>query len=547
MRLPLHLIPYRRYLAWLVQGAALLIALGWWGARGIVFSLPAPMSYEGRALALLPCVSYSPFRHREGRNDITPFNYLVSVSPAQIETDLRILKTLTNCVRTYGLSQGLEAVPAVARKLGMRVQMGLWLARDEAHNRRELDRGIALAREFKDVVDLLVVGNEVLLRREVSPEALGNYLKETRQRSPVPITYADVWEFWQRHAALAQYVDVVTVHILPYWEDEPVEVSRAADHVLSVAAKMQLQFANKPIWVGETGWPAAGRQRAGAVPGKVEQSRFLSDLVSRVNAQANTRAEAQLASPSYNVIEGFDQPWKRSFEGAMGGYWGLFDQFGQARVQISGSIAEDAYWWRGWVCAVLAGSLALLACAVRRSSSVSAVSAALSAALLGAVIPVQWLMVQQWDRSPREVALSVFLAFLGIAVTWASLYSKSTKIHDLLRLALLFAAATAALVLLLESRYRPFPWWWFLAPVTALCSQRIGSADPARRASNEALLLAAVVATSAGFMMWAEGWRNLQALSYGVLLVLLAVVTVWPPRTKTSSASNAAGAHSSVV
>ena len=540
MRLPLHLSPHRRYLAWLVQGAALLIALGWWGTRGVAFSLPAPISAESGAWALLPCVSYSPFRHREGRDDITPFNYLVSVSPAQIETDLRILKTLTNCVRTYGLSQGLDAVPAVARKLGMRVRMGLWLARDEAHNRRELDRGIALAREFKDVIDLLVVGNEVLLRREVSPEALGNYLKETRQRSPVPITYADVWEFWQRHAALAQHVDVVTVHILPYWEDEPVEVSRAADHVLSVAAKMQLQFANKRIWVGETGWPAAGRQRAGAVPGKVEQSRFLSDLVSRINTQTTTQPNRS----DYNVIEGFDQPWKRSFEGAMGGYWGLFDQFGQARVQIGGRIREDVHWWRGPLGALLAGAAALLACNIRRRPMVGV---ALSAALVGAVIPVQWLMVQQWDRSPREMAASIFLAFLGTAVTWVSLQEKSTKIQDALRLALLFATATAALVLLLESRYRPFPWWWFLAPTAALWAQRLRLGDRLQRASNEALLMGAVVAVCALGIMWAEGWRNLQALTYGALLLLLAAVVLWPRRTTTISASNTAGAQSSVV
>lgn len=534
---------HRRALAWIVQCAGLLIALGWWGERGL--SYPLPMSLESAASEpiLLPCVSYSPFRHREGRDDITPFNYLVNVSPAQIETDLRILKTLTNCVRTYGLSQGQDAVPAVARKLGMRVRLGIWLSRDEAQNRLQLNRGIQLANEFKDVVDLLVVGNEVLLRREVSPDALGRYLSEARQRSPVPITYADVWEFWQRHAALAQHVDVVTVHILPYWEDEPVRVSLAADHVLSVAAKMQQQFEGKPIWVGETGWPAAGRQRAGAVPGKVEQSRFLNDLITLADAQK----QAQLNSPNFNVIEGFDQPWKRSFEGAMGGYWGLFDQFGQTRVQMGGGITEDTHWWRGFLCATLAGALALLTCIILRLSTVSAVSVVLSAALLGALVPLQWLMMQQWDRSPREMAVSGFLALLGMAVTWVSLQEKSTRTQEALRLTLLFAAATAALVLLLESRYRPFPWWWFLAPTVALWAQRIRMGSWAERAPPEALLMAAVIAVSAVGMMWAEGWRNLQALLYGVLLLLLAAGVLWPWRTRAISASSAAGAQSSVV
>ena len=538
-RLDFHRNTLASWATW-VLGTALLIVLAWWGARGIPFPLQGPIESATSGSALLPCVSYSPFRHREGRDDITPFNYLVSVSPAQIETDLRILKTLTNCIRTYGLSQGQDAVPAVARKLGMRVRLGVWLSRDEAQNRLQLDRGIQLANEYKDVVDLLVVGNEVLLRREVSPENLAKYLKEARQKSPVPITYADVWEFWHRHATLAQHVDVVTVHILPYWEDEPVQVSLAAEYVMDVAAKMQQHFAGKPIWVGETGWPAAGRQRAGAMPGKVEQSRFLNDLMALAAAQKHK----QLNSPSFNVIEGFDQPWKRSFEGAMGGYWGLFDQFGQARLQMGGGITEDVHWWRGPLGAMLAGAAALLVCRIRRRPMASAV---LSAALIGAVIPVQWLMVQQWDRSPSEMVVSGFLALLGMVVTWASLQEKSTKIQDVLRLTLLFAAATAAVVLLLESRYRPFPWWWFLAPTAALWAQRLRFDGKVVRATHEAMLMAAVLAGSAVLMMWAEGWRNLQAQLYGVLLLLLAAVSLWPWRTRAMSASSAAGAQSSVV
>ena len=284
-------MPSRRrfWAALLIQAIALLIVLGWWFARGISFSLDARTVSEASVSKLLPCVSYSPFRtrdgdgdgHGDGHGEVNPFNPAASVTPAQIESDLRILKTRTNCIRTYGLSQGLDAVPAIVQKLGMRMKLGVWLARDEAQNRRELDRGMALARQYKDVVDLLVVGNEVLLRRELSPETLGKILADARQHSPVPVTYADVWEFWLRNASLAPHVDVVTVHILPYWEDEPVAVKDAVAYVFSIAAKMQQQFADKPVWVGETGWPAAGRQRAAAVPGSVEQSRFISELLDR--------------------------------------------------------------------------------------------------------------------------------------------------------------------------------------------------------------------------------------------------------------------------
>ncbi len=523
--------------ALLIQAIALLIVLAWWAARGVSYSLDAPAGLPAEAVShapqMLPCVSYSPFRHQ----DINPFNPQARVTPAQIEADLRILKTRTNCIRTYGLSQGLDAVPGVVQKLEMRMKLGVWLARDEVQNRQELARGIALAHQFKDVIDLLVVGNEVLLRRELSPEALGRILAEAKQISPVPVSYADVWEFWLRHAPLAQHVNVVTVHILPYWEDNPVAVHDAVKHVDTIASGVQQHFAVTPVWVGETGWPAAGRQRAGAVPGKIEQNRFVNELLARKSLL------------DYNLIEGFDQPWKRSFEGAMGGYWGLFDQFGHPRVAFSGNVTEDEQWWRGPVGAVVGGLLALSSLAAVRVRTWSWV---LAGALLGALAPLQWLMMQQWDRSPREQALSALLGATSAAVTLITLLPKRNEFARMARDFLLFAASTAALVLLLDARYRPFPWWWFLAPTATILAWRVGDADSvnAFKTSDEARLLAAVLAICAGLVALTEGGRNFQALSYCCLLIVLAGAAGWPRgvfRIKTNRANSAAGAQSSVV
>jgi exo-beta-1,3-glucanase (GH17 family) len=529
-------------------------------------------------------VSYAPFRHP----GVNPFNPQAQVSPAQIETDLQLLKARTACVRTYGLSQGLDAVPAVAARLGMRVKLGVWLSRDTVQNQVEVDRGIALARQFPGVVDMLIVGNEVLLRRELTAQALGQVLDYARQRASVPVTYADVWEFWLRHAALARHVDVVTVHILPYWEDDPVAVKDAVAHVFAVAAKVQRHFSGQAIWVGETGWPAAGRQRGGAVPGRVEQTLFLRELM-----HATRPAGSGSALPAFNVIEAFDQPWKRSFEGAMGGYWGLFDQYGQARVAFSGPVMEDAHWWRGWAGAAVGALLgAVLALCLYRLGNAGlarwrwAVLGSLNGATLGALAPLQWVMAQQWDRTAREVGVSATLALLGLAVSigWplcallrgsahpegpgaahgvantrtltAAGLRRLEQFDSFTRLALLFAATTAALVLLLDARYRPFPWWWFLAPAATLLALRVsswarpqdGSCSHAPLApSARARVLAVILAVCAVGVVVAEGPHNRQAWAYGGLLLVLATAAGWPSRTQASTASKAAGAHNSVL
>ena len=554
----------RYFLALLTLALALASVLGWWWlrARPVALQEPVPATIGAQAAQTLPCVSYAPFR----RPGINPFNPSAVVTPTQIEEDLTILKTRTSCIRTYGLGQGLDALPAIAARLGLRVKLGVWLARDAAQNWRELERGLALARQFKGTVDLLIVGNEVLLRRELLPDELATYLRHAKQRSPVPVSYADVWEFWLRHAALGAHVDVVTAHILPYWEDDPVAVGGAVAHVHAVAAMLRQRFATKAVWIGETGWPAAGRQRAGAVPGLVEQSRFVRELL-------HSTASAPL---DYNLIEAFDQPWKRAFEGAMGGYWGLFDQFGQPRVALSGVVVEDLRWWRGLAGALIGaafgavlgvalsawfGTVRTTGLRIARDARLGAALAplTLAGALLGAIIPVQVLALQQWDRTPWEWFTSLLLAIPGAALTVVAALQLThafrlppraalwvERAGALLRLAVLFCAASVALILLVDARYRPFPWWWFAAPAASLLVWRAGGLAWNRPCPEE-WLLAGILAACAMAVAIIEGWRNAQALAFCSLLIVLAGSIVLGFRAIASSASNAAGAHSSAV
>ena len=91
----------------------------------------------------------------------------------------------------------------------------------------------------------------------------------------VPVTYADVWEFWLRNRELYDAVDFVTIHILPYWEDFPIPREIAAAHVDVIRKRMAVAFPGKEILIGETGWPSAGRMREGALPSRTNQARVL--------------------------------------------------------------------------------------------------------------------------------------------------------------------------------------------------------------------------------------------------------------------------------
>ena len=110
-------------------------------------------------------------------------------------------------------------------------------------------------------------------------------------------------------------MDFVTIHILPYWEDDPVAARGAADHVDAIRKRVVENFPGKEIVIGEVGWPSAGRMREGALPSPANQARVIADVLER-----GKRERFRV-----NVIEAFDQPWKRALEGTVGGHWGLFD------------------------------------------------------------------------------------------------------------------------------------------------------------------------------------------------------------------------------
>src|SRR5215471_6825448 len=193
------------------------VAAAWWWL-GRPLAAPAAATDPGR----IQCMSYTPFRGAE-----SPLNAATHAEAARIEEDLSKLARLTSCVRTYATDNGLDQVPAIAQRLGLKVLQGLWLGRDREKNHIQIDTAIALARRYPSVISGIVVGNEVLLRGELAPDDIAAVLREVKAATGIPVTYADVWEFWLRNRQLASAADFVTVHILPYWEDFPIGAETA--------------------------------------------------------------------------------------------------------------------------------------------------------------------------------------------------------------------------------------------------------------------------------------------------------------------------------
>jgi len=154
-------------------------------------------------------VSFSPFRAGQ-----TPQNASAYPSEAQISRDLALLSNKVNRVRTYSVEGSLGSIPKLAAEQGLDVLVGLWISDDIDRNWEEI-AGLRqiIAKNPGNIVGI-VVGNEVLLRKEVTREELANYVDIVKNMSgDIPVTVAETWDIWLKNRSLAKHVDFVTAGV----------------------------------------------------------------------------------------------------------------------------------------------------------------------------------------------------------------------------------------------------------------------------------------------------------------------------------------------
>ena len=391
-----------------IAAAAIVAVWGWLGS--MVQMPPSPLASGGK----LHCISYAPFR-----GDQNPFGPDVPIDPRQIDEDLAQLKHITDCVRTYSIDHGLDQIPEIAKRHGMKVLQGLWLSNRPDRSRYQVETAIGLAKRFPDVIVAIIVGNEVLLRGEMSGPELVRIIREVKAQVSMPVTYADVWEFWLRHREVAAAVDFISIHILPYWEDFPIPARDAPGHVDAIRRQMVAAFPDKDILVGEFGWPSAGRMREGALPSPVNQARVMHEVL----------AHARRENYQVNLIEAYDQPWKRQLEGTVGGHWGIYDAYRRQPKFVWGGAVSNHPHWR-WQAAGGVGLAALVfgvALAKRRgiggvASATGWLRIAAMAIASGATIgwtienvPLESLTLGDWLRSLAWTAVALMAPLVSAA------------------------------------------------------------------------------------------------------------------------------------
>jgi exo-beta-1,3-glucanase (GH17 family) len=533
-------IALRTPLTLFVISLGVIAAVWWWLATPVTLAR-APID----PAAKLECVSYAPFR-----GDQTPHNPDLIVSPEQIAEDLGELAKISECVRIYSIDNGLDKVPELASRVGLKVLLGVWIGRDRAKNALLVNTAISLAKEHPGTITAIIVGNEVLLRGEMTVSDLREIIRSVKARVNVPVTYADVWEFWLRYREVGADVDFVTVHFLPYWEDVPPRADHAAAHVDEIRKQVAVVFPGKQILIGETGWPSHGRMRDGALPSRINQARFISEILDWARRD-NFRV---------NLFEAYDEPWKRRWEGTVGGYWGLLDGNDRKLKYPAGSaVSNHPFWQLQMACGLLLciGVFGTALLTQRRRPSPPRlgpwVAVAISATVGGILLGISadqmrhesygfggWLLqglllaaatiapLLAADASMTGRALPTFLELLGPREDRSQ--QLMTKVLGFTLILITLIAAETALSLVFDARWRDFPFAALTMAVVPFWTVAFLNPPKSGARPLAEAVFAGLFAAASLYIAFNEGARNWQSL-WTCAAYLALGMTLWRPRT----------------
>lgn len=239
----------------------------------------------------------------------------VDISDEQIRERLSIIAPYVSWVRTFSCTEGNEKIPAIAKSMGLKTLVGVWIDEDLENNEEELTNAIQLAEAGH--VDMLGVGNEVMLRGELPQEQLIDYIERAKSACPgIEVGYVDAYFLFEDYPAVANACDVIFANCYPFWEGYPVE------HSLVYMKEMYRRAVNiangKKVIISETGWPNVGTAERGAIPSYENAIRYF----------VNAYQWAEQEDIKIFYFSSFDEAWKVADEGDVGAYWGLWDKDG---------------------------------------------------------------------------------------------------------------------------------------------------------------------------------------------------------------------------
>ncbi|CAN5600912.1 hypothetical protein BH10BAC4_BH10BAC4_20050 [soil metagenome] len=251
-------------------------------------------------------IGFSPYVEGQKPGDI--------ITEKQIRKRMEIIQPYTKWVRSFSCTEGNELIPKIAKEYGIKTLVGAWLGNDDKINRQEVKNLIRISKE--GYVDIAAVGNEVMLRGDLTEDELLAFMDNVRKAIPagIPVGYVDAYYEFEIKPRITEACDVVMANCYPYWEGCHIDYSLL--YMKEMYNRAVRAAHGKPVIISETGWPSQGTNFAAAMP---SDENFIKYFV-------NTQKWSKEDNIEIFYFSSFDESWKVGAEGDVGAYWGLWDK-----------------------------------------------------------------------------------------------------------------------------------------------------------------------------------------------------------------------------
>jgi GPH family glycoside/pentoside/hexuronide:cation symporter len=226
-----------------------------------------------------------------------------------------VIAPYTHAIRSFSCTEGNELIPKVAHEKGLNSIAGAWISDDKDRNEKEINALIELAKT--GVVNVAAVGNEVLLRGDVSEEELIVYInrvKEALKGLDVSVGYVDTYYEYYTRPNLVEATDIILANCYPFWEGFGIESS--LEHLREMYALTKYVSKGKKVIIAETGWPSQGSANEDAHPSLINAMKYF----------IQTQEWASKEGVEIFHFSSFDESWKVRVEGELGARWGIWDK-----------------------------------------------------------------------------------------------------------------------------------------------------------------------------------------------------------------------------
>lgn len=235
------------------------------------------------------------------------------LSEEQIDRRMAVIAPYTKWVRSFSCTDGNDYIAQSARKNGLKTMVGAWIGKDKIQNEKEIKALIDLAQG--GYVDIAVVGNEVLLRGELSEKEVVDYLQRVKEALPhLPVGYVDAYYVFHERPRLVEACDLILANCYPFWEG--CNIDQASLYLRQMFSVVKQASQGKPVTIAETGWPDQGKSTNGASPSAINAMKYFMNV--------NNWSEKENIDLFY--FSSFDESWKIHHEGDVGQRWGIWDK-----------------------------------------------------------------------------------------------------------------------------------------------------------------------------------------------------------------------------